>query len=209
MRDFRNAKAMARTLRATLAAKGLKIAASESLELVAQMFGLHDWNMLSAAINDSAQVERRKASPPCAFERISNFPFSTRLAASMRRVQALTNQRKHKYATLEHLLFGLLDDDEALISITGKSVDPVALKSTLADYLDNSLNGLVVDNSKECRPTPAFKRVIGRAEHRAEDANRLIITSSDVLAVIFAERLAPAAKLLIEHGLRREDVQNF
>ncbi len=35
MRDFRDAKAMARTLRQALAAKGVTISNSESLELVA------------------------------------------------------------------------------------------------------------------------------------------------------------------------------
>ena len=50
MRDFRDAKAMARTLRAALAAKGAKISNSEALELVAKMLGERDWNTLAAAI---------------------------------------------------------------------------------------------------------------------------------------------------------------
>ena len=50
MRDFRDAKAMAGTLRAALAAKGLKITVSESLELIAKAFGVADWNTLSAAV---------------------------------------------------------------------------------------------------------------------------------------------------------------
>ena len=43
MRDFRDAKAMAHTLRAALATKGLKITVSQSLELIAQAFGVADW----------------------------------------------------------------------------------------------------------------------------------------------------------------------
>ncbi len=50
MRDFRDAKAMAQTLRAALATKGLKVTVSESLELIAQTFGVADWNTLSATI---------------------------------------------------------------------------------------------------------------------------------------------------------------
>jgi Glyoxalase superfamily protein len=45
MRDFRHAKAMARTLRASLAAKGFKITVSQSLELVAEAFGVADWTL--------------------------------------------------------------------------------------------------------------------------------------------------------------------
>jgi ATP-dependent Lon protease len=50
MRDFRDAKAMAQTLRASLTAKTVTISHSESLELVSKMFGAADWNTLSAQI---------------------------------------------------------------------------------------------------------------------------------------------------------------
>ena len=53
MRDFRDAKAMARTLRETLAAKGVTISNSEALELVARMLGERDWNTLAAAMDAS------------------------------------------------------------------------------------------------------------------------------------------------------------
>ena len=53
MRDFRNAKAMARTLRESLAARGVTIRNSEALELVARMLGERDWNTLAAAIASS------------------------------------------------------------------------------------------------------------------------------------------------------------
>jgi ATP-dependent Lon protease len=50
MRDFRDAKAMAQTLRDTLKAKSFSLTHSESLEIVARTLGFHDWNVLSAAI---------------------------------------------------------------------------------------------------------------------------------------------------------------
>jgi small subunit ribosomal protein S1 len=58
MRDFRDAKAMARTLRQALAARDVTISNSEALELVARTLGERDWNTLAAAI-DAAQ--RREA----------------------------------------------------------------------------------------------------------------------------------------------------
>jgi len=54
MRDFRDAKVMARTLRETLNAKSISLTHSESLELIAKLFGCHDWNVLAAKI----QLER-------------------------------------------------------------------------------------------------------------------------------------------------------
>jgi len=54
MRDFRDAKGMAHTLRAALDARGFKITISQSLELIAEAFGVADWNTLAAAIRQEA-----------------------------------------------------------------------------------------------------------------------------------------------------------
>ena len=50
MRDFRDAKAMAQTLREALAAKSIPLTHSDSLELIAKLFGQRDWNTLAARI---------------------------------------------------------------------------------------------------------------------------------------------------------------
>jgi ribosomal protein S1 len=57
MRDFRDAKAMARTLREALSAKGVTISNSEALEHTAKMLGARDWNTLSAAIEAARRRE--------------------------------------------------------------------------------------------------------------------------------------------------------
>jgi ATP-dependent Lon protease len=57
MRDFRDAKAIAQTLRESLTTKAINISHSESLELVSKMLGIADWNTLSALL----QVDRRDA----------------------------------------------------------------------------------------------------------------------------------------------------
>src|SRR5215470_17293462 len=55
MRDFRDAKAMAQTLRDELKAKGVCLAHIDNLELVAKVLGFHDWNTLAAKIQSEAQ----------------------------------------------------------------------------------------------------------------------------------------------------------
>jgi uncharacterized protein len=50
MRDFRDAKAMAQTLRDALKQKSVSLTHSESLELIAKILGFHHWNVLSARI---------------------------------------------------------------------------------------------------------------------------------------------------------------
>jgi len=50
MRDYRDAKAMAQTLRDALSEKNVSLTNSESLELVAKTLGIKDWNTLAARI---------------------------------------------------------------------------------------------------------------------------------------------------------------
>jgi hypothetical protein len=54
MRDFRDAKAMARALRDALKAKAVETTHSECLELIAKAFGYENWNVLAAKV-DAAQ----------------------------------------------------------------------------------------------------------------------------------------------------------
>jgi ATP-dependent Lon protease len=58
MRDFRDAKAMAQTLRDALKIKSVSLTHSESLELIARILGFHDWNTLSARIQTDRPATR-------------------------------------------------------------------------------------------------------------------------------------------------------
>jgi ATP-dependent Lon protease len=62
MRDYRDAKTMAQTLRESLTIKAVTISHSESLELVSRMLGISDWNTLSAVL----QADRRETAVPAA-----------------------------------------------------------------------------------------------------------------------------------------------
>ncbi|WP_420131455.1 glyoxalase superfamily protein [Rhodopseudomonas sp.] len=61
MRDFRDAKVMAQTLREALNARSYPITHSESLELVARTLGFPDWNVLSAKIQADAPPSRAQS----------------------------------------------------------------------------------------------------------------------------------------------------
>jgi uncharacterized protein len=72
MRDFRDAKAMAQTLREALKTKSVSLTHSESLELVATILGFHNWNVLSATIQSEVQPTDNPG---------STIPATVRLAA--------------------------------------------------------------------------------------------------------------------------------
>jgi uncharacterized protein len=63
MRDFRDAKAMAQSLREALKTKSIPLTHSESLELIAKTLGFHDWNVLSAAIQATETVPAKPSAP--------------------------------------------------------------------------------------------------------------------------------------------------
>lgn len=71
MRDFRDAKAMATTIRDELAARGVQLGRAETLEITAKALGAADWNTLSARIKaraDKAASEADKIANPTAEE---------------------------------------------------------------------------------------------------------------------------------------------
>jgi len=63
MRDYRNAKAMAQTLREDLSAKSIPLSHSECLELVSRALGFRNWNVLAAKIEAQRMVEATDTKP--------------------------------------------------------------------------------------------------------------------------------------------------
>jgi two-component sensor histidine kinase len=61
MRDFRDAKAMARALRDALKAKAIETTHTETLELIAKAFGYENWHILSAKIEEAEPSASAKA----------------------------------------------------------------------------------------------------------------------------------------------------
>jgi hypothetical protein len=61
MRDYRDAKAMARSLRQALGARGVAVTHGDSLELIARSFGFDNWNVLAARIGDGGPAVEKAA----------------------------------------------------------------------------------------------------------------------------------------------------
>src|SRR5260370_10387254 len=180
MRDFRDAKAMAHTLRAALATKGLNVTVSQSLELIAQAFGVADWNTLSATIHGEAAGPRNNATAP-------QFPTT----ATMHRTLAYARQRKHQYATLEHLLLALIDDVDASAVMKACKVDLGALKEKLTSYVDNDLKTMVIDDGSEPKQSTGFQRLVHRPPHTADGRGRPNPTRAEPLVANFPSTEPP------------------
>src|SRR6187200_1595127 len=89
--------------------------------------------------------------------------FSRNLQQSLHRALALANERHHEYATLEHLLLALIDDQDAAAVMRACTVDHVKLRRSLTAYLESELENLVNDGDDDPKPTAGFQRVIHAA----------------------------------------------
>ena len=135
--------------------------------------------------------------------------FSRNLEETLHRAVAYANQRKHEYATLEHLLMSLTDDQEAAAVMRACNVDLPVLKKNLANYLDTELKSLVVEDGEDAKPTAGFQRVIQRAVIHVQSSGRDEVSGANVLVAVFSERESHAAFFLQEQDMTRYDAVNF
>src|SRR5271169_2405099 len=135
--------------------------------------------------------------------------FSRSLEQSLHRALALANERHHEYATLEHLLLALIEDQDAAAVMRACNVDLEVLKKSLVDYIDQELDNLVSDGREDAKPTAGFQRVIQRAVIHVQSSGREEVTGANVLVAIFAERESHAAYFLQEQDMTRYDAVNY
>ena len=135
--------------------------------------------------------------------------FSRNLEETLHRAMALATGRKHEYATLEHLLMSLTDDEDAAAVMIACDVDLVALKKSLVTYLEVELKSLIVQDGEDAKPTAGFQRVIQRAVIHVQSSGRDEVSGANVLVAIFSERESHAAYFLQEQDMTRYDAVNF
>ncbi len=132
------------------------------------------------------------------------------LQRALDRALAHAAGREHEYATLEHLLLALTEDEDAVEVMTACKVNVEALHSELTEYIDDNLSSLVVDQiDDQVRPTAAFQRVVQRAILHVESSGRDEVTGANVLVSIFSERESHAAYFLQQQDMTRYDAVNF
>ncbi|MBV8663840.1 MAG: ATP-dependent Clp protease ATP-binding subunit ClpA, partial [Hyphomicrobiales bacterium] len=135
--------------------------------------------------------------------------FSRALEKTLRKALTLANERRHEYATLEHLLLALLDDPDAAAVMRACNVDLDALRKNVVHYIDTELENIIVDTVDEAKATAGFQRVVQRAAIHVQSSGREEVTGANVLVAIFAERETHAAYFLQEQDMTRYDAVNY
>ncbi|TPG59106.1 ATP-dependent Clp protease ATP-binding subunit ClpA [Roseomonas nepalensis] len=134
---------------------------------------------------------------------------SRNLEQTLHRALGLASERRHEYATLEHLLLSLAEDSDATTVLRACGVDVDKLKRDLAEFLDKDLAGLVTDRGGDPKPTAGFQRVVQRAAIHVQSSGRDEVTGANVLVALFSERESHAVYFLQLQDMTRLDAVNF
>ena len=134
---------------------------------------------------------------------------SFNLEHTLRRALTMAGERHHEYATLEHLLLALADDQDAMAVLRSCGVSLQALKEHLHHYLTQELSYLVDRTVAEPKPTTAFQRVLQRAAIHVQSSGREEVTGANVLVAMFSERESHAVYFLQEQDMTRFDAVNY
>ena len=134
---------------------------------------------------------------------------SRNLEQTLHRALSLAADRKHEYATLEHLLLGLVEDADAVTVLRACGVDIEKIKKDLTEFLDKDLAGLATDRAGDPKPTAGFQRVVQRAAIHVQSSGRDEVTGANVLVALFSERESHAVYFLQLQDMTRLDAVNF
>ena len=134
---------------------------------------------------------------------------SRNLEQTLHRALSLASERRHEYATLEHLLLGLADDTDAATVLRACGVDLDKLRADLTEFLDKDLSGLATDRPGDPKPTAGFQRVVQRAAIHVQSSGRDEVTGANVLVALFSERESHAVYFLQTQDMTRLDAVNF
>jgi len=134
---------------------------------------------------------------------------SKNLELTLHKALGVAQDYHHEYATLEHLLYALIEDQDAMAVLRSCGIDMDDLKDQLATYINNELNYLINTEAEEAKPTTAFQRVLQRAAIHVQSSGREEVTGANVLVALFSERESHAVYFLQEQDMTRFDAVNY
>ncbi|MBF0273390.1 MAG: ATP-dependent Clp protease ATP-binding subunit ClpA [Magnetococcales bacterium] len=133
---------------------------------------------------------------------------SKQLEISLNRAIRVAHQRRHQYATVEHLLLALTENPEVTEVLLQCGCNLGQLSQDLEGHLKVHVPTVSTnDDSLEITPTVGFQRVIQRAVYQVQASGRELVTGAYVLVAIFGEQQSHAVHFLNRQNINRLDVQ--
>ena len=135
--------------------------------------------------------------------------FAQSLEKTLHAALSHASERSHEYATLEHLLFALIDDADAAQVMEACGVDLGDLSDVVRQYLDQEYQSLKTEEKGDPAPTAGFQRVIQRAILHVQSSGKDTVTGANVLVALFSERDSYAVYFLQQQDMSRLDAVSF
>ncbi|WP_022682967.1 ATP-dependent Clp protease ATP-binding subunit ClpA [Sphingobium bisphenolivorans] len=135
--------------------------------------------------------------------------FAPALETTLHNALTHASERRHEYATLEHLLLALIDDEHASKVMQACGVELGELNDAVTQYLDTELDSLKVEGSSDPSPTSGFQRVVQRAILHVQSSGKDEVTGANVLVALFSERESYAVYFLQQQDMSRLDAVSY
>ena len=135
--------------------------------------------------------------------------FAQNLERTLHNALGNASERRHEYATLEHLLLALIDDEDAAAVMAACGVDLAELGEVVKQYLDQEYQSLKTEDGSDPQPTAGFQRVIQRAILHVQSSGKDTVTGANVLVALFSERDSYAVYFLQQQDMSRLDAVSY
>ena len=134
---------------------------------------------------------------------------SAEVEAACAFAQSEAIRRRHDVMTVEHLLYGLLQDPATARAAKAAGGDVDKLKRALDRFLDEEVSRVPEPQELDLSASRGFQRVLSRAAINVQNSGKEELKGHNVLIAIFSELDSPAVAALTEAGLTRYDLVNF
>ena len=135
--------------------------------------------------------------------------FASNLEKTLHQALADASERRHEYATLEHLLLALIDDADAARVMIACGVDVDELGAVVRQYLEQEYQSLQASDGSDPQPTAGFQRVVQRAILHVQTSGNDTVTGANVLVALFSERDSYAVYFLQQQDMSRLDAVSY
>jgi ATP-dependent Clp protease ATP-binding subunit ClpA len=118
-------------------------------------------------------------------------------------------RRRHEYVTLEHLLYALLHDRDAVAAVRACGGDVDLLKKQLDDFMNKNYEELPDGVTVQPVLTAMLQRVVAYAQLHAQSSGQKEVDTGQMLAAVYQAERSHAVYLLRSEGVNKLDVLNY
>ena len=134
---------------------------------------------------------------------------SSNLEKTLKDAYQLATNNKHEFVTLEHLLYSLINDKDALSVLNACGINNILLQKILDEFIQKELTNLKENFTGEPKLTHGFQRVLQRAAIHVQSSGREAVTGANMLVALFSEKESYAVYFLEQQNMSRLDAVQY